>query len=166
MEHDATLDPFDEAVTGGKGLLHEAIGLLEPELGVLTDEERTHLLPVSDDLPGAIAKMLEETELLARLAPACPKFDADQVAADLRDAKRVELLANRVEYLTRLVGDARRVRLARAYAGALSVYNVAKAVAEHDATVLPLVLPLQELYADRKKPAKKAAEPKTETRKL
>ena len=149
------IDPLDDALVKADALMVEAVALLEPQLGVLTDEQRTHLLSAPDDLAKAVNSMLAEGGLLARIAPMTPTFDPATTKADLAYAAKVAPLVNRAAHLSRIVGDALRAREAKVYGDVLTVYNVAKAGAESDATLLPLVKPLRDVYDARKKPTKK-----------
>ena len=159
MKDVVKLDPFDEQLAKAREHIHQAVVIIEPLFGALTDAEREALLSPPEEMPGAAWEMLEEPDLLARLAPACPGFDEDQLRSDLKDAAKVAPLANRVQYLNRLIGDAHRSRLSSAFAAGLAVYTVAKAGVARDATLQPLVKPFQDMYANRKKPAKKGAAP-------
>lgn len=134
---------------------------LEPALLALSEDERKRLPPVPVDLPTVGGDVLQAAAAKPALPELVVGYRPGVVAERLAEAQALSQLSNQLESLARAVGDTRNAGLAEAYRSLLSLYGVAKRLAQDDASYDPIARPLADLFderaAKRAKPSKTAA---------
>ncbi|MEQ1501054.1 MAG: hypothetical protein ABMB14_02440 [Myxococcota bacterium] len=137
--------------------LNAAIAALEPLLTALNEADRaTTLRP-----PVRFLEAGREMVRAAALAPALAEtadFDATAVAEDLDNVALLAPVAQNLERLKALLDDSRLVWLAEAYAPSLALYRVCKEAQKSTPKLAPIVTPLADVFASRRKTRAAAAD--------
>ena len=127
----------------------------------LNKAERTHLPVVPTELPTLAISTVHAASSHPKLLAVCPDYDPAMIRARVEMAIQIAALLNEVEALSRAIGDTRNAWLAEAYRSLLSLYEVAKVLAERDSSLVPVVRPLGELFSSRQtSPKAKVSEEK------
>ena len=151
MTQKITTDPVAEAFSQGTTSIHALLASLELHIAVLPDGTRQHLPVVPETFPLKAGTMLEALSAKPEIAAACAGFDAAEVEAQLRYVTLLTAMANEVDQLKALIDDGLRTNLTGAFKALLPVYNTAKSASRYDTTLKPIVAPMEEMYASRKK---------------
>ena len=150
-------DPRLVAVELAGSLISQAIEILEPEFQPVPSEDPKGVPAVPHEFAAAAVPALDAVRNAPELIALC-KVDPAAISARLQLVTSLSPLANRLEFLTGIVGGSLQSELSKAYAETLPVYRVAKAASSADPTLKLVVAPLKEMYAKRKKAKKKATD--------
>jgi hypothetical protein len=142
-------------------------------LRAATEDLRTQLVRLRAVLEPLLVTDLTEEERAETLRPPVRMFDAARdvannagefphvlaatgyepqaVLEDLDNHATLAGLAESLEELKQWVGDSRLVWAGEIYQQTLALYNVGQALAKHDGSVRPLIEPVAEVFASRRK---------------
>jgi len=129
--------------------VNEAFEILAPYLVVISDADRASTPRPRDGFPdaaGSLMQALGEHPDIAKVAG----FDAAAVKEDLANVAELKTLAERVAEFNQRLSDSRLTWLAEAWMPSLTVYGVAKVVAENTPALRTVIAPLARIFAPRR----------------
>ena len=136
------------------GHLEQAKAALTPFLSTMTDDERGSLAHPRAAFPAA-GRALARAAVDHPEVAAVSAFDAEAVVEDLDNAEAIAPVVEKLNELTRLVGDTRLLWLSEAWVPSLALYAVAKVKSKTDGAIRTIVDPLAEVFATARRTPKK-----------
>ncbi|MEQ1508638.1 MAG: hypothetical protein ABMB14_40800 [Myxococcota bacterium] len=149
------------AVHEARAALAKVRELLAPPLVIdLTDAERAEVLRA----PVRVLDAARDLALLAKQRPellAVAGYDPEAVMEDIENLAALSGMSETLAELQRWVDDSKLVWSAEVYQQSLTLHGVAKALAKTDGSLRPLVDPLSEVFAARRRASGSRSAPRT-----